>query len=276
MAYRKDLGYVYPNRSDEHMISVKHLRDTHFDENYNYYDKSFFNKFKRFILSIALYVVGFLVCTIRHGLKIEGRKKLKEHKELLKNGAITICNHVLMWDYLCVLKAIRPKLEYLIAWKTNYEGPNGPLIQWVGGIPVPTDNMRAMAKFQKAIYQVLEDKKWLHVFPEGSMWYYYPDIRPLKPAVFKFAVRANKPIVPMAITFRERKGLWKLLGKNPLATLRIGDPLIPDKSLSEMDAIDKLHKEAYHIMQGLVDVHPGDPTYNEDQNIDNYRKTYGK
>lgn len=32
MAYRKDLGYVYPERSDEHMITVKHLRDTHFDK----------------------------------------------------------------------------------------------------------------------------------------------------------------------------------------------------------------------------------------------------
>lgn len=273
MAYRKDLGYVYPDRSDEHMIEVKHLRDTNFDEKYNYYDKSFFNKVKRFILGIALNFVGFLVCTIRHGLKIEGRKKLKEHKHLLKDGAITICNHVLMWDYLCVLKAIRPRLQYHIAWKTNFEGPNGPLIRWVGGIPVPTDNMRAMAKFQRAIHQVLEDKKWLHVFPEGSMWFYYPDIRPLKPAVFKFAVKFNRPVIPMAISFRERKGLWKLLGKKPLATLRISDPLIPDTSLPMEEAINKIHKEAYIKMQELVGVNKGDPTYNEDQNIDNYQKT---
>ena len=114
MYYKEDLGYVYPNRSDEHMISVKHLRDTHFDVNYNYYDKTFFNKVKRFVLRIALYLVGFPVCTIRHGLKIYGRENLKKHKELLKNGAITICNHVFMWDYICVMKAIRPRLEYLM------------------------------------------------------------------------------------------------------------------------------------------------------------------
>ena len=36
MAVRRNLGYIYPERSDEHMITVKHLRDTHFDENYNY------------------------------------------------------------------------------------------------------------------------------------------------------------------------------------------------------------------------------------------------
>ena len=47
MYYKEDLGYVYPERSDEHMITVKHLRDTHFDENYPYYDKSKWFKFKR-------------------------------------------------------------------------------------------------------------------------------------------------------------------------------------------------------------------------------------
>ena len=41
-----------------------------------------------------------------------------------KNGAITVSNHVFMWDYLCVLKAIRPHLQYHPGWKTNFEGPN--------------------------------------------------------------------------------------------------------------------------------------------------------
>ena len=273
MYYKEDLGYVYPSRSDEHMISVKHLRDTHFDVNYNYYDKTFFNKVKRFVLRIALYLVGFPVCTIRHGLKIYGRENLKKHKELLKNGAITICNHVLMWDYICVMKAIRPRLEYLIGWKTNFEGPNGPLIRWVGGIPVPTDNMRAMVKFKKAIDDVLIDGEWLHVFPEGSMWFYYPDIRPLKPAVFKFAVTHNKPIVPLTISFRPRNGLWKLIGKKPLVDIHVGEPLLVDTSLSKEEAIDKLHKEAYHIMQVMNGINPGDPTYNLNQNIDEYIKT---
>ena len=273
MQYREDLGYKYPERSDHHMIDVKHLRDTNFDENYLYYDKRPWTKFKRGVLWVLLNTVVFLVATIRHGLRIHNRKILKKHKELLKNGAITICNHVFMWDYLCVLKAIRPKMQRLIAWKTNFEGPNGPLIKWVGGIPVPTDNFRAMSKFKKAIDQVLEDGEWLHVFPEGSMWFYYPDIRPLKPAVFKFAVNHNKPIIPMAISFRKRKGIMRLFSKNPLADLHIGEPLIPDLTLEKNEAINKLHKEAYKVMQELVGIKEGDPTYNEDQNIDNYKKT---
>lgn len=273
MYYRHNLDYEYPDRSDEHMITVKHLRDTHFDENYNYYDKSFWNKIKRGVLFIALNLVGFLVCTIRHGLKIYGRREFKKNKKLFKDGAITIANHVLMWDYLCVLKAIRPHLQFLPGWKTNFEGPNGPLIRWVGGIPVPTGNIRAMAKFQKAIGQVLEDNKWLHFFPEGSMWFYYPDIRPLKKAVFKYAVRYDKPIIPITLSFRPRKGIYKFFGKTPLVDLHIGSPLFADKNLPFKEAIDKLHSEAYHIMQVMNGINPGDLTYNTNQKIDDYVKT---
>jgi 1-acyl-sn-glycerol-3-phosphate acyltransferase len=273
MYYRHNLDYVYPDRSDEHMIEVKHLRDTHFDENHRYYNKTFGYKILRFFLSVALYLVVWHVVTIRHGLKIYGRKEFKKNRKLFKDGAITIANHVFMWDYICVMKAIRPTLQYHPGWKTNFEGPNGPLIRWVGGIPIPTGNMRAMGKFQAAIGDVLKDNKWLHFFPEGSMWFYYPDIRPLKKAVFKYAVRFNKPIIPITMSFRPRKGLWKLMGKSPLVDLHIGKPLFPDQNLSQGEAIDKLHKEAYHIMQVMNGINPGDATYNVDQNIDNYVKT---
>ncbi len=273
MYYRHNLNYNYPERSDEHMITVKHLRDTHFDENYNYLDKSFWYKVKRLFLFIGLNLVAFPLCTIRHGLKIYGRKNFKKNKKLFKDGAITIANHVLMWDYLCVLKAIRPHLQYHPGWKTNFEGPNGPLIRLVGGIPIPTDNIRAMAKFNMAIGEVLKSGKWLHFFPEGSMWFYYPDIRPLKKAIFKYAVRFNKPIIPITLSFRPRKGIYKLFGKTPLVDLHIGEPLLPDLNLSQKDAIDKLHKDAYHIMQVMNGITPECPTYNTNQNIDEYQKT---
>ena len=273
MYYRHNLNYVYPTRSDEHMITVKHLRDINFDENYPYLEKGVWHKIKRGILWVLLNLLAFPVCTIRHGLKIYGRKNLKKHKELLKNGAITISNHVLMWDYLCVLKAIRPHLQYYPAWKTNLEGPNGPLIRWTGGIPVPTGNIKAMAKFQHAINEVLKSGKWLHFFPEGSMWFYYPDIRPLKKAIFKYAVINDKPIIPITLSFRPRKGIQKWFGVSPLVDLHIGEPLLHNKTLEPAAAMAELHSRAYHIMQVMNGINPGDPTYNTDQNIENYTKT---
>ena len=273
MYYRHNLDYKYPERSDEHMITVKHLRDTNFDENYKYLPSGFWHKVKRGVLWVALNFFMFHLTTIRYGLKIYGKENFKKHKKEFKDGAITISNHVLMWDYVCVLKAIRPHLQYHPGWKTNFEGPNAGFIRWVGGIPIPTDNMRAMAKFQQAIADVLKQGKWLHFFPEGSMWFYYPDIRPLKKAIFKYAVRFNKPIIPITMSFRERKGFTRLFTKCPCVDLHIGKPLYADTSLPQAEAIDKLHAEAYHVMQVMNGINPGDPTYNTDQNIDNYKKT---
>lgn len=102
-----------------------------------------------------------------------------------------------MLDYICVLKAIRPHLQYHPAWKINFEGPNAFFIRLVGEF-----------LFQPV---TLEQRQNLQM---QLMRFYYPDIRPLKPAVFRFAVKHNKPVIPITLSFRKRTGLWKLIGKN--------------------------------------------------------------
>ena len=38
-------------------------------------------------------------------------------------------------------------------------------------------------------------------------------------------------------------------------------------------ATKQMQRDAYHIMQGMNGIHPGDPTYNTDLTLENYRKT---
>lgn len=273
MYYRHNLDYKYPERSDEHMIEVKHLRDTNFDVNYPYLDKSLGYKLLRCIYWLLVTVIVFPLMRITHGLRIYGKENLKKHKSELKGGAITISNHVFYWDYLAVLKAIRPRLAYFPAWKTNFEGSNAGLIRMSGGIPIPDNDLRAMVKFNRAIEEVLESGKWLHFYPEGSMWLFYPDIRPLKKAVFSYAVKFDKPIVPITMSFRPRKGIMNLFSKKPRVDLHIGEPLYYNKDLPKREAEEDLRARAYHVMQVMNGINPGDPTYNVDQNIANYQKT---
>ena len=273
MYYKHDLNYKYPERCDEHMIEVKELRKTVFDEKYPYLQKSVLFRCQRALLHICQYTVLPIVLWVRHGLHIHGKEKLKQHKDVLKDGMITISNHVFMWDYICIMVALRPRLGYFPAWQTNLEGPNGPWIRMAGGIPIPTHSLRAMVQFKHAMEEVLETKQWMHFFPEGSMWFYYPDIRPLKKAVFKYAVEFDRPVLPLTFTFRPRKGLWKLIGKSPLVDLHIGEPMYHDKHLSRMEAVKKLHADAYHIMQGMCGIHPGHPAYRTEQDLENYQKT---
>ena len=172
-----------------------------------------------------------------------------------------------------MLKAIRPHISYFPAWKTNLESGFHPFMRILGGMPIPEGNMRAMISFKRGMDTVVESGRWLHVFPEGSLWYFYPDIRPLKPAVFGYAVKYDKPLIPISMSFRPRKGFRKLFGKGPFVDLHISEPLYADKSLSPRSAADELRARAYRIMQEMNGIMPGDPTYNEDQNINNYRKT---
>ena len=178
-----------------------------------------------------------------------------------------------MWDYLCVLKAIRPHISYFPAWKPNFESGFQSYMRILGGMPIPEEDIHSMTAFKRNLDEVVESRRWLHVFPEGSLWYFYPDIRPLKPAVFRYAVKYSKPLIPITMSFRPRRGFRKIFGKGPFVDLHIGEPLYADQSLPAREAADELRKRAYKIMQEMNGILPGDPTYNEDQNIDNYRKT---
>lgn len=273
MYHKHNLDYRYPDRCDEHMIEVKHLRDVNLDTNYPYLQKGFWFQCQRVFLHICQYTALPLVLWVRHGLHIRGKEKLKEHKALFQDGLITISNHVLMWDYMCIMVALRPRLGFFPAWKINLEGPNGPFIRMAGGIPIPTDNYRSMVKFKEAMETVFARGDWMHFFPEGSMWFYYPDIRPPKKAVFKYAVSYDRPILPITLSFRPRTGLWKLLGKSPLVDLNIGDPIFHDKTLPKMEAVKKIQQDAYHIMQAMNGIHPTDPTYTTELNPESYEKT---
>jgi 1-acyl-sn-glycerol-3-phosphate acyltransferase len=178
-----------------------------------------------------------------------------------------------MWDYLAVLKAIRPHISYFPAWKPNLESAFCPFMRILGAMPIPEGDVHLMAVFKRDMDTVVESGRWLHVFPEGSLWYFYPDIRPLKPAVFTYAVKYDKPLIPISMSFRPRKGINKIFGKGPCVDLHIAEPLYANKAMTYRAAVDDLRARAYHVMQEMNGIFPGDPTYNTDQNIDTYRKT---
>ena len=105
------------------------------------------------------------------------------------------------------------------------------------------------------------------------MWMFYPDVRPFKKAVFQYAVRYDRPIIPMGFSFRERKGITKLFTKVPAVDLNIGAPIYPDKDLSPVEATRKMQAEAYHAVQVLCSIGPEHPAYRVDQDPANYQKT---
>jgi 1-acyl-sn-glycerol-3-phosphate acyltransferase len=260
--YVPQLGIVYPSKPDDHMVEIKVLRDVKIDEHYPFLDTSFKFKFMRGLMHLGIFTLVFFLSPLRFGLKIEGRNILRKYKQLLKNGAMTVSNHVQRWDFLFVLQALRYRLMYFPVWKEQLNGSDEGFIRLAGGIPVPHE-IRVIKYFNQAFDTIHARKKWIHAYPESSRFDYFQPIRPFKKGVFTMAHRYNLPVLPIAISYRAPRFPYTLLNaarsltgkqKLPMITLRIGEPLQFDESLSRREAVQKMRKECHEAVVRLAGI----------------------
>ena len=273
--------FPYTEITDKHYLKIHKDRGYVFDSSYPYIDKSGWFRFKQKMVRIILNVFVFPVATIRLGLKIEGRENIKKYKDVLDDGIISVCNHVHMWDYLAVMKAIRPYRSNLLAWDKNINGENGTLIRLVGGIPIPEKSVAGQKAFLKTLSSLLnEDHGWLHIYAEGSMWEYYQPIRPFKRGASMIAVSNDKPIIPLGFSYREpgwiRKKIFRQIA---VFTLHVGEPIFPNKELKPKEREKDLTIRANKAVCELVGIDPDkniyEPVFNDSKRIDYYTDTYG-
>ena len=260
--YVPQLGFVYPEKPDDHMTNLRITHEVTVDENYPFLDKSFSFRFMRGLMHLGIFVLVFFLSPLRFGLKIEGRKILRKYRKLFKNGAMTASNHVHAWDFLFVLQAVRYRTMYFPAWKENLKGNQEDLIRLAGGIPIP-EELRTIKYFNQAFDEIHAKKKWIHAFPESTRFDYFQPIRPFKKGVFTLAHRYNLPVIPMALSYRDPDSsftfanlLRSLAGKQklPMITLRIGEPILFDTALNRKDAVQKMRKDCHEAIVRLAGI----------------------
>ena len=264
---------AYPKYTDQHYIDVTEDDGTVFDKDYPYVDKTKKFKFKQFFIRAGLYTLVFPFSYVRMGLKIRGRKNLRKNKRLLKNGALSIANHVNRWDYIAIMNAIKPFKPHLLAWSKNITSKDGPLVRLVGGIPIPEHDPAATVAYINAIKDLLNDGGWLHLYPEGSMWEYYRYIRPFKKGIAHLARLGNKPVVPMAFSYRKPSWIRKHIFKQEACfNLCIGEPIFLDETLSGGEQEADLLRRCHHAvceLAGLDETLNGyEPIFNNSKRID--------
>jgi 1-acyl-sn-glycerol-3-phosphate acyltransferase len=259
--YVPDLDIKYPDQPDGRMVKFKIVHDIKIDENYQFLDKSLRFKIMRFLTYLTIFVPGPIMSRLRYDFRIEGRKNLRKYRELLKNGAMTVCNHVQRWDFLFVMMAVRYRMVYFPVWKEQLKGPDKNLIRQAGGIPIP-DTIQTMKYFNQAFDELRARKKWIHAFPETSRFDWFQPIRPFKKGVFTMAHRYNLPVLPMAISWRPPRRftldniLRTLQGKKklPSITIRMGEPLLFDETLSRKESIQKMRKDCHEAVVRLAGI----------------------
>lgn len=251
-------GITYPQKDDAHMITVKSKTKRVFDEHYHYRNRNIFFRFFRFLVSLVAMIIGRLLVAILIGARVKGRKNYTKNKKLYKNGLVTVCNHIHMWDSIVIMGALRYRFINYPAWEENMRGGNRHLIRLTGGIVVPQSSMRGLPKMRQAFDEILHEGKIVHFFPEGSMWWYNKPMRTFKKGAFELAVRNNTPILPMAFTYRPARGIYRLFGrKDPLLTLNIGEPILPPKAEDIPDLADRINyfrNEVWAACQKMTEI----------------------
>lgn len=231
-----------------------HVRDLVFDDNYPYLDKSFRFRLNRIFVYNIIGPITWLISFLYYGVRVEGRENLRKNKALFANGAMTICNHIGRWDMLCVLKALHYRKVWIPMFRLSFMGKDGYLMKHVGGIPVP-ETRQGLRCFNEAFDELHERKQWIHIFPESCSWRYYAPIRPFKIGAFNMAYKYNLPIIPCVITYRERKGFYKLFRTDePLLTIHIGEPILPDTSRSRKEESVRLREVAHAEMLRMAGI----------------------
>lgn len=255
--YLPDVDIEYPeDRSDAHIAGVRYNgTEVALDDTYPYYDGSFRYRFNHFLNRALLRVIVIPVNRMRYGLKIVGKENLKAYEAQLKDGAMTVCNHVYRWDLTCVLDAIGNRNLWFPIYGEHLRGKDAWFMRYLGGVPVP-ESRSGMRPFDAAFDEFHRRKEWLHVFPEAASWRFYAPIRSFKKGAFTMAYKYGIPVIPFVISYRRRTGIYRLFDKPevPLLTLHVGTPIFPDVSRPRKEECGRLLREAHAQMVSMAGI----------------------
>ena len=230
------------------------LKDIKFDGTYTYLDKSLKFKIVHFFIYFFTWILAFPLNKIRYGIRIEGREKIRQNRKLFANGVMTVCNHVHRWDMICVLQAMRYRKAWIPMYAQPFRGKDGFLMKSIGGIAIPEERS-GLREFDKALDELRAAKQWIHIFPESCSWKFYAPLRPFKIGAFNMAYRYALPVIPMIISFRPRTG-WRMLflEDEPLLTIHVGDPILPDLNASRKEEVARMRDAAHKTMLDMVGI----------------------
>lgn len=240
------------------------------DASYPYFDVSLRNQWRlRLAYFFILRVLG-IILRIKYGLRwrIEGETKwhrwacpmrrwLKQFD--LSHGAITVSNHCYRHDCASVLNAIHADTHTRIPmFAPNFRTKDQFFLRVVGGIPIPEPEagLSAMKAFNTAFDEYDKLGYWFHIFPEAKRWDWYKPVRPFQKGAFTMSYKYNKPIIPFAVTYRPRTGIWRLFGPKdePLTQVTMGRPIYPDTTQPRAVETERLLKETHQTICRLAGI----------------------
>jgi 1,2-diacylglycerol 3-alpha-glucosyltransferase len=196
----------------------------------------------------VLDVVAALVTRGVLGFRLEGRENVRR----LHGGFVSVCNHVHILDCGMVLQALRGKRTYILSIEENFTLPFCThIVRWAGAVPV-SPSFRQLREMMRSMGQALRAGCAVHVYPETALLPYCERLRPFAKGAFWLAVTNSVPVVPLVITQRTRRGLWRVLKRRPCLTLTCLPAIWPDPTLKRKDAVTDLAERCWQAMNARI------------------------
>ena len=191
------------------------------DTKREYFRQGWFRFASRIFYTAAIPVLFFWVCLV-NGARIKGLQNLRG----LRN-AVSVCNHVHKMDSALVASAFYPRMPVFPTRPEKvYRIFPGVIFNLLGCVSVPRTPSETHAFFRE-LKRLLNEGKVVHFFPEGFISPYGKELQSFKRGAFFLAAQARVPVVPMAISFHEPRGAYKIIRRKPVMHLTIGEPMQP-------------------------------------------------
>ncbi len=205
----------------------------------------------RFFSSAFFYCIAVPLLTVFDFLWFGFRKKGKRNLRLVKGkGAVVVCNHVHNFDCTFVGLSVLPRRAVFTSLAYLFRLPVvGPLIRIMGSVPVPAE-LSGMRRFLSELSEGAEKGRLVCMYPEGMIEPYCDRLRQFREGAFAVAVRAGVPVIPLMLTQRPQKGIWRFK-RRPCFTMEIGAPLYPAVSGSLREKTKELAERTRTVMEEM-------------------------
>lgn len=193
-----------------------------------------------------------VVITTFFGLKRENRSVLRKLKG---QGYVIVCNHVHPLDCVFIgLTAFPRHVTFTSQEETFYVRGLGGLMRVLNCVPI-LKGVQGLRRFLDAMENKLKKGRVITMYPEGEIYVCCDHLRKFNDGAFTLATKAQVPVVPMVITPRERRGVWKLLRREYCFTITVGDPILPPSSDSDAPkrVVRQLRDQTFDAMNVLLE-----------------------
>lgn len=233
--------FYYRNESHDDFAGIR--RDTvKIGADFPYLHKNPLWNIAAFIVyRVIMTPFAFLYCKFKFGLRIVGRRALKQSK---KQGTFLYSNHTLMAGDAFIPNMVSfPRRTYVVVNADNLSAKGTRnWVQMSGALPIPTE-IGGMRTFLGAMEKRVLQGHCIQIYPEAHIWPYYTGIRPFGASSFRYPVRFDSPVYCTTTTFQKKKH-----GKTPRVTVYVDGPFLPDRNLHPREQEKQLRDAVYETM----------------------------